>query len=561
MWRDSLVCILILILVLVVMAVFGGCSEEQVADPIGGEKAYLGNQPDPGSLVDTYILNGELDEAFPEDQQVYPYYIVRHGPEAGTYSFSEGDTVPDGAYVVLKARATTDETSLSRFNFQGQFNAGAQIRGNGIWYTFSSTYSDADLTPGWFDKYNRVASDTLGFEVGPFRYDVAMRGLLNLSDDEVYRDNSPDTLVFHGNFPPCVQCIEVGNIETEPVYQYGDPCYGQTCLDERPRLQVYRQYDPRYVADDPEVLKILNPSQLIYVRTASGEISFEEPVDPSTWKVMPGIQYSYLVYLHGKDHPREHWPESGGGFNRGVHERIKAWRYQVDYEMDVSNAIADGGGTDGIDFLSGVDVNDNDPDPLLSDFYIETNPALGGAAGAWALRVTVGVPSILLEAGRDAHWGLLRALYAASPAPPAGSPEEEIIAWQAEPATQDAYSAWKLTTMQFSSGTIQAIAADESTCDWRLQTNSYHYYQKTRIPDPNGRRCEDQAYDQPGFNELGNIDLEDFIAYSDDSVPTVKEFDLELYPQSDAEPFTPGEDPPGWISGRSLGLSTQASRY
>ncbi len=556
MWRDTLVCILILILVLVVMAVFGGCSDEQVAGPVGSEKAYLGNQPDPGSLVDTYILNGELDEAFPEDQQVYPYYIVRHGPEAGRYSFSEGDTVPDGAYVVLKARTTTDETALSRFNVQGQFNAGGQIHGDGIWFTFSSTYSSADLVPGWFDKYNRVASDTLGFEVGPFRYDVTMRGLLNLSDNEVYRDNSSDTLMFYGNFPPCVQCIEVGNIETDPTYQYEDPCYDQSCLEERTRLQVYSQNDPRYVADDPAVLKVLDSSQIIYIHAASGRITFEEPADPSEWKSIPGIQYTYLIYLHGKDHPREHWPETG----LRVQERIKAWRYQVDYEMDADNAIADGGGVDNIDFLSGFNVAENDPEPYSNDIYIETSGDLGGAAGAWALRSTVGVPSILMHAGRDSYWGLLRAFYAASPLPPPGSPEEDILDWQAEPATQDAYTAWKLTTMQFSAGTIQAIAADESTCDWRRETNSYHYYQKTRIPDPNGRRCEDHAYDQPGITELGNIDLEDFIAYSDDRVPTVKEFDLELYPQNDAEPFTPGEDPPDWISGRSLGLSSQASR-
>ena len=56
-------------------------------------------------------LLGELDEEFPEDQQVYPYYVVRHGPEAGVYAFSEGDTVPDGAYVVLKARASRSGTS------------------------------------------------------------------------------------------------------------------------------------------------------------------------------------------------------------------------------------------------------------------------------------------------------------------------------------------------------------------------------------------------------------------------------------------------------------------
>ena len=43
--------ILILFLVLIVMAWLGGCSEERATGPIGGEKAYLGNQPDPEGLV------------------------------------------------------------------------------------------------------------------------------------------------------------------------------------------------------------------------------------------------------------------------------------------------------------------------------------------------------------------------------------------------------------------------------------------------------------------------------------------------------------------------------
>ncbi len=257
---------LIYLLVLVVLAWLGGCSQEQTGGPVGPDgpdKAYLGNQPDPESLVDTHILNGELDAEFPEDQQVYPYYIVRHGPEAGVYSFSEGDTVPDGAYVVLKARATTEEPTPQRFTVQGQFRARQRIRVDGIWFEFATTYSVADLKPGWNAPHRGVASDTLGFEVGPFHYAVAMRGILNLGD-ELYRDASPDTLKFVGNYPPCVQCIEVTNILTDPSYQYDDPCYGQACLEERPRLQVYGQLDPRYNTDDPEVLADL-PADRLYL--------------------------------------------------------------------------------------------------------------------------------------------------------------------------------------------------------------------------------------------------------------------------------------------------------
>ncbi len=496
---------------------------------------------------DTYILRNEAGPPEHNDPQEYPYYVPLHGEDAGQrFTFSEGDTVPDGAHVVFKALGWDDprdsqESSTNRLTFQGQFIAGQNIRVDGIYFTFSTTYSDTHQTPEWTAELpTEQSADTLRFEVGPFDYSVVMRAV----DEQGTRDGRPDTFKFVGNYPPCVQCVEVTNILTDPTYQYEDPCYNQTCMEERPRLQVYNhQTDPRYLGTGSDILKYLVDGT-IYVRSGSGQVSFEEPVDPGSWKWIPGRFYTYLIYLHGKEHPQEHWPETGDK----VHERIKAWRYQVDYDQDAGNSLIDGGGADNINFLSGFNVDQNQPDPILSDIYIETSPALGGAAGAWVLRVTVGVPSQLMQAGRDSYWNLLRIFYQCSPMPPAGSPDEVFLAWQSEPNTQSAYRGWQLTTMQFSPGTIQAIAADNSTCDWRRETNAYHYYKKTKIPHPNGRRCEDRAYDQQGvIEELGNIDLEDFITYSDNRRPVVKEFDLELYPAGDADPFTPGEDPPGWV--------------
>ena len=77
----------------------------------------------------------------------------------------------------------------------------------------------------------------------------------------------------------------------------------------------------------------------ICFRPSSWQVTFEHPVDPTSWLLIPAPHYSYLVYLHGQDHPQEHWPEGVPG--RGAQERIKAWRYQVDYEQDLENALAD----------------------------------------------------------------------------------------------------------------------------------------------------------------------------------------------------------------------------
>jgi hypothetical protein len=44
--------------------------------------------------------------------------------------------------------------------------------------------------------------------------------------------------------------------------------------------------------------------------------------------------------------------------------------------------------------------------------------------------------------------------------------------------------------MQFSPGTVQAIASDASRCNWRRDSNMYHYYEGVRVPPTHGWRCE-----------------------------------------------------------------------
>jgi hypothetical protein len=505
---------------------------------------------------DTYILRGEQDPEH-NDPKTYPYYVVFHGPEAGEYTFAEGDTVPDRSYVVFKALGWDDERDSQEFaenrlTFQGQFIAGQNIRVDGVYYEFSTSYSDTHQTPEWTaDVPTDVSSDTLGFEVGPFDYSVIMRAV----DEQGTRDGTPDTFSFVGNYPPCVQCVEVGSTLMEASFTYDEPCYDQTCLDDVPALKVYQATgDPRYNdTSDPTVLRQTSSFSTIYVRPEAGQISFEEPVDPSSWVPLFGQQYAYLVYLHGKDHPREHWAETG----TRVQERVKSWRYEIRSEQDPSNSLIDGPGADNINFLSGFSVQENNPDPLLSDFYIETSPPVAGAAGAWVMKVTVGVPFFLATGGPAGHWSNLKTTFATGE--PAGNTQADTLAWQSTEAVQLAYKTWQLTTMQFAPHTIDLIAADNSTCDWRRDTNAYHFYQGTRIPSPNGRRCEDGAYEQPsqGIYEQGNIDLVDFIAYSNDQVPVQKNFEIELYaPANAVDPFVPGSDPPGWIAtGKSRQIS------
>jgi hypothetical protein len=483
---------------------------------------------------DTYILRSEQDpiEAH-NDPLVYPIYQVFHGPQAGIYSFSEGDTVPDRAYVTFKALGWDDprDVTLSPVNllsFQGRYIARQRLRVTGPWFQFGPTFSDVHQTVEWTAaEPTDISADTLGFHVGPFNYAVVMRAV----DEQLTRDGTPDTFRFVGNYPPCVQCIELVKHTVAPSITYDDPCWDDDCFGAVPDLQVYNTGDPRLDPSNPHHLaRLTDAPGTIYVRPESGAITFEEPLQPDLWDQIQSVEYHYLVYLHGKEHPQEYWAPGR------AHERIKAWRYEIRYAGDPLNAIADGGGQDDINLLTGFDIQGNQPNPAQSDLYIIPE------TGVWAVRVKVAAPQILLLAGPVAYWASLRVQYDCPPFPSGGT-EAEILAWQNDPAVRRAFQVWRLTTMQFTPGEIQAIAADNSTCEWRRNSNAYHYFAGLRGPD-GSRECNPTD----GRNWL---DLTRFIAYSNNAQPVIKDFNLTLFPFNQPA-FQGGQNPPNWIGSKGI---------
>jgi hypothetical protein len=478
---------------------------------------------------DTYILRSEPDDIY-SDPIVYPIYEVFHGPEAGIYSFSEGDTVPDRAYVTFKAYGWDDARDVilsdeNQIAFQGQYTARQRRRGSDGFDSFSPTYSPPHQTPEWTaSEATAISADTVGFHVGPFEYTVRMRSV----DENLTRDGTPDVFSFVGNYPPCVQAVELVNHLTAPTVVYEDPCYDVASFDDVPELQVYASFDPRFTPGDP--LHLQRPAgatqDTIWVRPEAGGITFERPLRPDQWTPIQGQLYYYLAYLHGKDHPQEHWPPGQ------AHQRIKSWRYEVNYQADSNNSIRDGGGNDTIDLLTGFNIQDNNPDPLASDLYI-----LPGT-GVWALRVTVGVPQVLMFGGPAAYWANLQTLFQCPPFPSGGT-EQEILAWQAIESVRRAYQAFMLTTMQFTPGTIEAQAGDNSSCEFRSATNAYHYFDGLRGPD-GARNCNPQGRQWK--------DLSLFIAWSD---VVAKDFNLSLYPLNQPQ-YVGGQNPPGWIASKGL---------
>lgn len=505
---------------------------------------------------DSYLLDGQPDPvAEHNDDTVYPTYTVFYGDSAGTYSFSSGDTVPDQSYVTFKAMGWDDPRDdivnevTNEMTFQGRFFARQFKGGNGPEFSFFTNFSDTNSTREWMSDdpadWEHPSADTLGFMVGPFKYDVVMRS----RDEQLTADGTPDTLSFVGGFPPCVQAIEVGSIGMTPNSAfddiYADNCYDSS-LDELTELTVFHNTTPGYDPGDPTHVGWRGGAPatgIIWVNPSAGAITTVEPGTGEGFTLISSYEYHMVVWLHGKDHYMEAWKP---GF---ADRRMGAWRYQIDYDGDPGNALADGVGRDNLSLLTGFPVqeNPNNPNVQVDDLFIDRT------SGAWAMVIKVAIPQFMVFGGPGLYWSqLLGPTGFNCPAYPAGGTDDEILAWQALPSVQEAYKAWHLTTAQLTPGTISAIAVDQSTCEYRPDTNKYHFYTTTRVPRDDfehGRSCQDGAYEpnEQGYTELGTVDLQDYALVSNDGEPVRKRFHLR-FRLSTGEDFEGGVEPPNWIT-------------
>jgi hypothetical protein len=448
------------------------------------------------------LLIQEADPYFTDDTHIYPYYLVYYpawapgGARVEEYSFAPGDTVPDRAVVVFKAVGRDDSRDQPAVpgeewdvQFQGQFRAVGKIFTSE--FPFQTQYSEPHWTPDWTpDQEGGWSADTLSFAVGPFAYTTAMRAV----DEHGRRDAIPDTISFVGNFPPCVQCVEVTNITTTSTYAESNDCWDQDCASRSDSLfAAWGIPQP----SGPDYVTFVDMGGKIYYKLDTGDVWLERPLQITGVDSVTAPHYGYKLWLHGKDHPLEPPVDP--------EDRIMSWRYQVDYENDDGNVIRDGGGFDVLQWSTSHFSTDPE-DPI----YIDEN-------GVWVLQIRLAVPfALLVGDSRDAAVETYR--------------EELYLLYN---DWEDVDRAFELTTMQLGRASASVIARDASDCDARIQKGKYHYFRHVRVPVEHGRVCND-FYE----GEENQLILNDFSAESSSLVdPFVKHYFLGIeYPNGDIYP-------------------------
>ncbi len=448
---------------------------------------------------ETIILDGETDWAHPSDTEIYPYYIRLNDPNKIHYPFRSHERSPDRTYVVFKALARDDlrDGVLDqdfKIGFTGFVSGTVDIFTGGR-FTFGTDASEVNYRPTWDALCDTCwYADTLGFLTNPStEFTINMQAV----DEHERRDGSPANISFDVGYPPCLQCIELLP-KTSLTSAWGPSL---ACVDDPATHPCFQDVTELRVAlnpgpDDLEYRQdtfMLVDKQTYFVRYSDSSTGFE-----ATNYVIPAKIYTMSVLLHGIDDAREAWAEPV--------RRSLGWSYQIDYECDPFNQIQDGGG------------NDDIKSPTWGEAVGLT---IDTASGLWRLNVDVVVPSNLFF-GEDTYRFLLDFTQSG------GDPE----------ITQAIFDA---TTRQFGSGTVKAMAMDQTACGSKpVRPGQYSYFRNVRpsvaeLPGAVTWRDCGLEYTIPGIKSGFTLTL-GVMANSKQSDAVVKHFRLVV--QTDAGDFT-----------------------
>ena len=384
---------------------------------------------------ETIMLDGEADWAHPGDPEFYPYYILLNDPTQAHHPFKSGDRIPDRTYVVTKALAR-DNPQDNKFDTNFKIGISGFLKGTrqnylGGVFSFNSESSALNTVPPWDATCDTCwYADTLGFLTGPnTRFTINMQAV----DEHGRKDGSPANLSFDVGHPPCIQCIEVLPTAATPS------AFDETleCVDDTLNIAAHPCFG------DTTVLRTVNNNptpgddELQFIQTAfilvDKSTGFTRVVlnagqgGEKNYEVLANL-YRMEILLHGLDDIRERWAEKD--------RRIMGWTYQVDYACDPFNQIKDGGG------------NDDLKQPSWGKFPSRDGLTIDPATGLWKISVDVAVPQSLMTLGPQNYKDIYM----------------KFVLQIDDPEARD--MVFEATTKQFGKGRVQAVALDQTQCNF-----------------------------------------------------------------------------------------------
>ncbi len=443
---------------------------------------------------ETILLNGETDWDHPEDPEIYPYYILLNDPAQTHHPFQDGDRIPDRTYVVFKALFKDDPRDMVQdpgygMGVTGNATGVIQTFGGGP-FSFSTGASNVDTDPAWPEGFQGFYADTLGFMPSPnTSFAFSMAGV----DEHGRRDGTPASLNFEVGYPPCVQCLEMlpGPYQPSafsPDLECYDPDAGShPCFDDPSVFYVKSLSTPpiggrTYMEQQGQMYLAIHKGTGFVVYTL-------EELDPDFYYIFPSKIYRMAALLHGRDDAREEWTNPL--------LRTMAWKYQVDYDCDPYNSIADGGGLDDLQRVTWGSEN-------LQDDGLEIMPY----DGVWKLLVDIVVPDQLLNLGPTNFRMIIQYTMAD------GDPElaDELF---------------NKCIRQFSTGTVQGVALDQTRCDfYPTRPAQYHIFEDVR-PSEFGPGSGTWRDCNPSFpNVVSSLDLSLGAMTSLENQPVEQQFQI-----------------------------------
>jgi hypothetical protein len=417
----------------------------EIIDPVGQDFSFVVNF-DP----ETILLKGETDWAHPEDPEIYPYYTLLNDPEQVHYPFTEGERIPDRSYVVFKALFKDDARDQV---LNPAYTMGVTGNATGLMniftggnYSFNTGASSVDTDPAWDEGINGFYADTLGFMPSP-RTEFTFR--MVAVDEHGRRDGTPPEMSFQVGYPPCVQCLELlPNIGDQSQYSPDLACYdpdagSHPCFGDASVFYIRQQGAAQL--PDRSYMEFRDFAYM-GIHKSTGLVSYSDSeFNPSVYYSFLTRVFSMAFLLQGQDDSREAWNDPL--------LRMMGWQYQVDYDCDPYNSIADGGGIDNI----------HSPTWGLDEPYapgLEISPI----DGVWRMTVDIVVPEQLVQLGPENFRAIIQYTMADGDAELADELFNKCI-------------------RQLSSGTVQAIALDQTRCGYFPQRPAqYHVFSDVRPP-------------------------------------------------------------------------------